>query len=346
MNILIVVTGSVAGIKVSELTQKLWAIPYSEVKVVATQNGKKFLDQDMSVIDDHNEWSSKQDKILHIELRNWADVLVFAPLSANTMAKLALGLCDNLATSIYRAWNFNKPVILCPAMNTQMWNNYPTNKYIKILSKKTKILYPIRKRLACGDVGIGAMCKVDDIVKAVNDAYTWYPPIADYSIPINLHPGAYGVKRKHDYHSGVDLYCADLTAVFACEDGTIVKIDQFTGPELGYPFWETTYAMMVEGSSGVINYGEINRPWMNVGDTVYRGEQIGYVKRVLPLDKFRPDIPGHSTSMLHLELYKRGSREFGHWNFEHKSESFLDPTPALIKASPSSKLLTISTNLY
>jgi len=61
--------------------------------------------------------------VLHIELRRWADVLLFAPLTAHTLAKLALGLCDNLPTNIARAWDSNKPVLVAPAMNTHMWNH-------------------------------------------------------------------------------------------------------------------------------------------------------------------------------------------------------------------------------
>lgn len=49
--------------------------------------------------------------VLHIELRKWADVLVIAPLSANTLAKIAGGLCDNLVTSVVRAWDFSKPFL-------------------------------------------------------------------------------------------------------------------------------------------------------------------------------------------------------------------------------------------
>lgn len=51
--------------------------------------------------------------MLHIELRRWADVLVIAPLSANSLAKLAGGLCDNLLTCIVRAWDFHRPLLVC-----------------------------------------------------------------------------------------------------------------------------------------------------------------------------------------------------------------------------------------
>lgn len=67
---------------------------------------------------------------MHIELRKWADCLLIAPLSANTMAKISNGLCDNLLTNVARAWDYNKPMILAPAMNTMMYENPITKKQI------------------------------------------------------------------------------------------------------------------------------------------------------------------------------------------------------------------------
>lgn len=63
------------------------------------------------------------DEVLHIELTRWADCLVVAPLSANYLAKVANGLCDDLLTSIIRAWPPDKPVLLCPAMHELMWRS-------------------------------------------------------------------------------------------------------------------------------------------------------------------------------------------------------------------------------
>ena len=57
-------------------------------------------------------WQAKGDPVLHIDLRKWADLLVIAPLSANTLAKTAQGLCDNCLTSVVRAWDFRKPLLV------------------------------------------------------------------------------------------------------------------------------------------------------------------------------------------------------------------------------------------
>ena len=65
--------------------------------------------------DDEAEWRGWQkvgDPVLHIELRRWADVFVVAPLSANTLAKMANGMCDNLLTCVVRAWDFSKPLLV------------------------------------------------------------------------------------------------------------------------------------------------------------------------------------------------------------------------------------------
>lgn len=62
--------------------------------------------------DEWHDWKAVGDPVLHIELRRWADVYVVAPLSANSLAKLATGLCDNLVTCVARAWDFNRPMLV------------------------------------------------------------------------------------------------------------------------------------------------------------------------------------------------------------------------------------------
>lgn len=110
-----------------------------------------------------------QDDPLHIQLADWADVLVFAPLSANSLAKLSLGLADNVATRLFRAWNIaEKPALVAPAMNTKMWIHPATSSSLDtIRSWGVVVIEPVAKMLACGDVGVGAMACVDDITAAV-----------------------------------------------------------------------------------------------------------------------------------------------------------------------------------
>ena len=122
---------------------------------------------------DEDEWnySNIGDPILHIELRKWADLFIVAPASANTIAKLAHGLSDNLITCVARAWDFSNPILICPAMNTLMWTHPFTQQHLNVLSGiQYQIVHPVVKTLACLDTGMGAMASVGTIVAAVGDA--------------------------------------------------------------------------------------------------------------------------------------------------------------------------------
>ncbi|XP_033634102.1 phosphopantothenoylcysteine decarboxylase-like, partial [Asterias rubens] len=113
-------------------------------------------------------WKTREDPVLHIELRRQADLLVIAPLDANTLAKVANGICDSLLTCIVRAWDSAKPLLICPAMNTHMWDHPITAGQIDTLRAFGYQEVPcIEKTLACGDTGKGAMAEVSTIVQEV-----------------------------------------------------------------------------------------------------------------------------------------------------------------------------------
>lgn len=83
---------------------------------------------------------------------------------------LPQGLCNDLLSSIFRAWNFSKPVIVAPAMNTIMWESTFTSKHIKVLEDLGVVALPtVRKILACGDEGLGAMESPQAIAQACKD---------------------------------------------------------------------------------------------------------------------------------------------------------------------------------
>lgn len=148
-------------------------------------------------------------------------------------------------------------------------------------------------------------------------------------LPLPPHPGAFGVERAHHVHEGVDLYCAEGTPVRAVEAGKVVAIIPFTGAKAGSNWWHDTDAMLVEGASGVVLYGEISPAEKRVGDTVQRGETLGEVKQVLKTDKGRP------MSMLHLELHDAGTRDAYEWTVANgRPPSLRDPTPFLKAAKP------------
>lgn len=119
--------------------------------------------------------------------------------------------------------------------------------------------------------------------------------------------GRFGAVRKYDVHTGVDVYCDSGTEVFAIESGLVVSVCDFTGIYAGSPWWNDTKAVMVEGKSGVILYGEIE-PLVTEGTYIAEGELVGKVLRVLKKNKNKP------VSMLHLECYSHGTREPVWWD--------------------------------
>ncbi|PIA62784.1 hypothetical protein AQUCO_00200656v1 [Aquilegia coerulea] len=172
--ILLAASGSVAAIKFGSLCHSF--CEWAEVRAVVTKSSMHFIDKtslprDIILYTDEDEWSSWKkigDGVLHIELRKWADVMVIAPLSANTLAKIAGGLCDNLLTCVVRAWDFDKPLFVAPAMNTFMWNNPFTAQHLNsINSLGISLIPPTTKRLACGDYGNGAMAEPSLIYSTV-----------------------------------------------------------------------------------------------------------------------------------------------------------------------------------
>lgn len=193
MKVLIGFTGSVATILAEKLVAAVMEKGH-DVSVILTESGNKILPQgqrwkidDMcdGVYMDVDEWQweepgpveprkqwLKDDPVLHIELRKWADAMIIAPLSANTLGKIANGMCDNLLTCVVRAWDWSKPCIVAPAMNTFMWESPITGRnleQVKIYGSNFIIVPPISKELACGDEGMGAMARIETIVDCLPD---------------------------------------------------------------------------------------------------------------------------------------------------------------------------------
>lgn len=145
-------------------------------------------------------------------------------------------------------------------------------------------------------------------------------------LPLAGHCGSFAAVRKHDIHTGIDLYADNNSPVFAMVDGTVVDILDFTGPSAGTPWWLDTRAVVIEDVMGLWLYGEINPiDDLAIGSVVVEGTTIGHVARVLRNDKGLP------TAMLHLERYNRRLATYGPvWNHgDCCPTGLIDPTPLL-----------------
>nr|XP_061812867.1 phosphopantothenoylcysteine decarboxylase-like [Nerophis lumbriciformis] len=172
--VLVGVTGSVAALKLPILVSELLRLPGVDVRVVTTVHAGHFYNPEevsVKIYSDKDEWemwSQRSDPVLHIELRRWADLLVIAPLDANTLGKISCGICDNLLTCVVRAWDTSRPLLFCPAMNTAMWQHPITAQQVQRLKEFGYVEIPcIAKKLVCGDVGKGAMAEVSTIINVI-----------------------------------------------------------------------------------------------------------------------------------------------------------------------------------
>ncbi|XP_028814769.1 phosphopantothenoylcysteine decarboxylase isoform X1 [Denticeps clupeoides] len=184
--VLLGVTGSVAALKTPLLVSQLLEMPGVAVRVITTDHATHFYspaEVPVRVYSDKDEWemwTRRSDPVLHIELRRWADLMVIAPLDANTLGKISSGICDNLLTCVVRAWDPSRPLLFCPAMNTAMWHHPITAKQVALLRDFGYMEVPcIAKKLVCGDEGKGAMAEVSTIVDAVKQHFQ--KPVAQSS---------------------------------------------------------------------------------------------------------------------------------------------------------------------
>ena len=170
------ITGSVAAIRAAAIAETLRES--FEVRPVATSAGMKFIKlaqppwpADLTILQDDDEWNAWNqlgDPVLHIELRNWADALLIAPMSADALAKLATGQADSLLLSVARAWDFSRPFVVAPAMNTLMLQHPVTDEHLhRLQTWGVKVVPPVSKELACGDTGLGALADRHALLSAL-----------------------------------------------------------------------------------------------------------------------------------------------------------------------------------
>ena len=166
------VTGGIAVYKAVDLVSRLRK-QGCEVRVVMTEHAQQFVTPLTFKEISGNQvavsmWSSNQEfNVEHIALANWADAFVVAPATANIIAKMAYGLADDLLSTTLLA--ARAPIVVCPAMNTGMYENAATQENIaKLKSRGVTVMPPAVGKLACGTSGAGRLPEPQEIVEFLN----------------------------------------------------------------------------------------------------------------------------------------------------------------------------------
>ena len=175
-NILLAVTGSISAYKAADLTSQLTKLGH-QVKILMTPAATAFitpltlqvLSEQAVLVEVMTEDDPKQ--IQDIDLGKEADLFLVAPASANTIAKLAIGLADNMVTSTALALPQGTKKILAPAMNTKMLEHPATQRNLKLLQDYGyQIIQPRHATLACGDQGSGALASIETILTTIQES--------------------------------------------------------------------------------------------------------------------------------------------------------------------------------
>ena len=186
------VSGGIAAYKACDLVSKLSKKDY-EVKVILTKHAEKFVSKltfealchnyvETDLFDESNE-----DPIAHITLAKWADLMIIVPATANIIAKVTHGISDDLLSTTFLACNKHK--MICPAMNTQMYENPITQKNIQACKDLGyQILDPVVGHLACNDTGRGKMIEPADIVEAIDNYFNTSNKLSGKTVLISAGP--------------------------------------------------------------------------------------------------------------------------------------------------------------
>ncbi len=173
--VLLCVNGGIAAYKAVEVLRLLQKAD-CKVRVASTEDGLRFVGAatwegltHQSVASSLYGWT--ESAIPHIMLSEWADVVLVCPATANTMAKMAAGIADDLVSTTLLAVPRTTPVVVAPAMNVNMWQAAPTQVNVRTLRERgVRFVMPVEGRLACDAVGEGKLASVDQIARAVLDA--------------------------------------------------------------------------------------------------------------------------------------------------------------------------------
>ena len=170
--ILFILTGSIAASKCEEIIKKLSDEKF-QISCILTHEAKKYVNlKNLKKYSKNRlffDQSEKKKKMLHIILSRNNDIILVCPASANSIAKIAYGYGDNLATNTLLA--SNKKILIVPAMNSQMWSNKSNQQNIRTLKNRGyEFIGPVVGKLKCGEFGIGRISDTNNIIKKLKSS--------------------------------------------------------------------------------------------------------------------------------------------------------------------------------
>lgn len=181
-SVLLIISGGIAAYKSLELI-RLLKKEGADVRVILTKGGEQFVTPlSVSALAENpvytDLWSLKDESEMgHIRLSREADVIIVAPASANMIAKMANGIADDLASTTLLA--SNKPIIISPAMNPEMWAKPSTQRNIQTLEQDgVHVLAPNAGEMACGETGTGRMPEAAELLQVIKDFFLSDKPLA------------------------------------------------------------------------------------------------------------------------------------------------------------------------
>jgi phosphopantothenoylcysteine decarboxylase/phosphopantothenate--cysteine ligase len=169
--VLLIVSGGIAAYKALELIRLLRKADYG-VTCVLTDNGGRFVTElSLQALSESKVYTdlfnlTDESEMGHIQLSRAADLLVVAPATANILAKMAAGICDDLASTVLLATD--KPVLVAPAMNVRMWSHPATQANMAVLrGRGVHVVEPTEGAMACNEFGPGRLAEPADILAAI-----------------------------------------------------------------------------------------------------------------------------------------------------------------------------------
>ena len=173
LRVLVLMSGSIAAFKVVQLVSRLVQAPVgAEVEVVMTSAARAFIGEasleGLTGRRVRSDTFAAGDHMDHIRLVRWADVVLAAPCTANTLNKLALGIGDDLVGTLFLAHDFSKPWLIAPAMNTRMYEHPTTRGSLdRLRGMGCTIVEGGSGTLACGEIGAGRLAEPEVLLEAV-----------------------------------------------------------------------------------------------------------------------------------------------------------------------------------